>query len=76
MLDRLRALLNRPRTAENDVEPDTHVARTRETGGARGDTGDRASTTGTGPTEDYVGRISGQDPGYAGETGAERRANP
>jgi hypothetical protein len=49
MLDRLRALLNRPRTAEDDVEPDTHVARTRETGGAPGDTGDRASTTGTGP---------------------------
>jgi hypothetical protein len=76
MLDRLRALLNRPRTAEDDVEPDTHVARTRETGGAPGDTGDRASTTGTGLTEDYVGRIGGQDPGYAGETGAERRANP
>ena len=43
MLDRLRALLNRPRTAEDDVEPDTHVARNRETGGAPGDTGDRAS---------------------------------
>lgn len=76
MLDRLRALLNRPRTAEDDVEPDTHVARTRETGGTSDDTGDRGGTTGTGPTEDYVGRVSGQDVGYAGETGAERRANP
>ena len=76
MLDRLRALLNRPRTAEDDVEPDTGVARTRETGGGSDDSGDRASTTGTGPTEGYVGRVSGQDAGYAGETGAERRANP
>jgi hypothetical protein len=76
MLDRLRALLNRPRTAEDDVEPDTQVARTRETGGSPDDAGDRGGTTGTGPTEEYVGRISGQDAGYAGETGAERRANP
>ena len=37
MLDRLRSLFNRPATAEDDVEPDTSVARTRETGGAPGD---------------------------------------
>jgi len=34
----------------------------------------RATTTGTGPSEEFVGRVSGQDVGYAGETGAERRA--
>ena len=74
MLDRLRSLFNRPATAEDDVEPDTHVARTRETGGAPGDGGDRATTTGTGPSDEFVGRVGGQDVGYAGETGAERRA--
>jgi hypothetical protein len=74
MFDRLRSLFNRPPTAEDDVEPDTHVARTRETGGEAADGGDRASTTGTGPSEEFVGRVSGQDVGYAGETGAERRA--
>jgi hypothetical protein len=73
MLDRLRALLHHPRTAE-DVEPDTHVARTRETGGAPDDRGDGASTTGTGPSEEFVGRVAGQDEGFAEETGAERRA--
>jgi hypothetical protein len=74
MLDRVRELFDHPKTAEDDVEPDTHVARTRETGGEPGDDGDRATTTGTGPSEEFVGRVSGQDVGYAGETGAERRA--
>ena len=76
MLDRLRDLVHRPRTAEDDVEPDTQVARTRETGGGPGDDGDRATTTGTGRNEEFVGRVGGQDVGYAGETGAERRADP
>ena len=35
---------------------------------------DQASTTGTTPDAEYVGRIAGDDLGYAGETGAERRA--
>ena len=74
MLERLRARLRRPRTAEDDVEPDTAVARTRETGGAPTEDHDSAGTTGTGHTEGYVGRVAGQDAGYAGETGAERRA--
>jgi hypothetical protein len=73
VLERLREWFGRPRTAE-DVEPDTQVARTRETGGGPGDGGDRATTTGTGPSEEFVGRVAGQDAGYAGETGAERRA--
>ena len=35
---------------------------------------DQGSTTGTTPDGEYVGRVAGQDVGYAGETGAERRA--
>ncbi len=35
---------------------------------------DQHSTTGTTPNEVHVGRAQGQDVGYAGETGAERRA--
>jgi len=34
---------------------------------------DQASTTGTTPKGVYVGRIAGDDVGFAGETGAERR---
>jgi hypothetical protein len=33
------------------------------------------STTGPGPEPGHVGRIAGVDAGYAGETGAERRAS-
>ncbi|MBN9099372.1 MAG: hypothetical protein J0I49_14850 [Pseudonocardia sp.] len=72
MLDRLRALFGWPRTAE-DVSPDTHTARTRETGGSARTDGDSATTTGTGRSEEFVGRVTGQDEGYAGETGAEAR---
>jgi hypothetical protein len=72
MFERLRALLGRPSTAE-DVAPDTHTARTRETGGAERDDTDSAATTGTGHSEEYVGRVAGQDEGFAGETGAEVR---
>ncbi len=35
---------------------------------------DQGSSTGTTPTPEFVGRIAGDDVGYAGETGAERRA--
>jgi hypothetical protein len=72
MFERLRALLGRPRPAE-DVRPDRHTARTRETGGPDRDDTDSAATTGTGRTEEYVGRVAGQDEGFAGETGAEAR---
>jgi hypothetical protein len=74
MFDKLRTLFGRPATAEDDVEPDTAVARTRETGGEPGDGGDRATTTGTGANEEFVGRVSGQDEGDVGESGAEARA--
>ena len=76
MWERLKSALGRPPTAEADVEPDTTTARTRETGGLPTDAHDSGGTTGVGVTEEYVGRVAGQDVGYAGETGAERRANP
>ena len=72
MFERLRALIGRPRTAE-DVAPDTHTARTREAGGTDRDDTDSATTTGTGHSEKYVGRVAGQDEGFTGETGAEAR---
>jgi len=74
MLDKLRGMLGRPGTAEDDVEADPNVARTRETGGAGSDDGDGATTTGTGPSEDFVGRVAGQDEGDDRESGAEVRA--
>lgn len=66
--------MSESKTSEPDVERDQNVARSRETGGRRpqGDD-DEASTTGTTEDEEYVGRIAGDDPGYAGETGAEAR---
>lgn len=61
--------------AESDVEPDPHRADSREIGGVpEPDAPDQASTTGTTPSEDYVGRVAGTDIGYAEETGAECRS--
>ncbi|WP_344419715.1 hypothetical protein [Pseudonocardia ailaonensis] len=74
MFERLRALFGKPRTAEDDVRPDPGTARTRETGGRPTEHGDSASTTGVGESGTFVGRVAGQDEGFAGETGAERRA--
>jgi hypothetical protein len=72
-------------TSEPDVERDSQLARTRETGGV--DSADEArpgndraadpdgpSTTGTERNEEFVGRVAGQDAGFSGETGAEARA--
>ena len=63
---------------------DPNVARTRDVGGVDPDQKDRpadehadpdgGSTTGTDENEQFVGRVSGQDAGYAGETGAEARS--
>lgn len=67
-------------TSESDVAADPHLVRTRETGGsptappADRTEGDTLGTTGSGETESYVGRVAGDDLGYAGETGAEARA--
>jgi hypothetical protein len=59
---------------ESDVQAERHEARSRETGGVPDPAApDQASTTGTTPDESYVGRVGGEDVGYAGETGAERR---
>lgn len=60
---------------EKDVDVDDKVALTRAEGGVpQEDTPDQNSTTGTTPSEDFVGRVSGDDGGgYEGETGAERR---
>lgn len=74
MFEKLRALVDRPATAEDDVAPDTAVARTRETGGGPGEDGDEATTTGTGKNEEFVGRVAGQDEGDDRESGAEARA--
>ncbi|MBA3525247.1 MAG: hypothetical protein H0T85_12025 [Geodermatophilaceae bacterium] len=60
---------------EDDVATDDALANSRDAGGADTDDGDSASTTGTGASEEFVGRVAGQDEGYAGETGAEARAN-
>jgi hypothetical protein len=60
---------------EEDVERDPAEALSRATGGVKDpDAVDQASTTGTTPKGEYVGRIAGDDVGFAGETGAERRA--
>ena len=63
-----------PRPGEEDVERDDAQALSRATGGEESDAPDATTTTGTGDSGTFVGRTSGQDAGYAGETGAERRA--
>jgi hypothetical protein len=63
----------RPR--QDDVNQDEGQALSRATGGVEDPSApDQGSTTGTTPSEEFVGRASGEDVGYAGETGAERRA--
>lgn len=60
---------------ETDVHRDEAQALTRATGGEpQPDAPDSNSTTGTTPNDVSVGRASGPDVGYAGETGAERRS--
>ena len=67
--------MNRDKSAERDVEPDEGVANSREQGGVpNAEHPDQHTTTGTTPNEEFVGRVGGQDVGYAEETGAERRA--
>jgi hypothetical protein len=59
--------------AEDDVPLDDAVANSRDVNDD-GDPDVPEGTTGPGGNGEFVGRISGQDEGYAGETGAERRA--
>jgi hypothetical protein len=64
-----------PEANESDVAADDAQASSRAEGGdPDADGGDSESTTGTGVSEGFVGAVSGQDEGYADETGAERRA--
>ena len=67
--------MKRNEHTERDVEPDEGVAASRDTGGVpNADHPDQHTSTGTTQNEEYVGRVAGQDVGYAEETGAERRA--
>jgi hypothetical protein len=71
-----RRIMRRRESAERDVEPDDAMVTSRETGGVPNPHHpDQQSTTGTTPDKEFVGRVSGEDVGYAEETGAERRAD-
>ncbi len=59
---------------EDDVAEDGHLAQSRDEGGADGGTGDARSTTGTGASGEFVGRVAGQDDGAERLSGAEARA--
>lgn len=59
---------------ESDAPADLGVAASRPVGGDAEARGDASSTTGSGRNEEFVGRVAGQDVGYAGCTGAEARA--
>jgi len=61
--------------SESDTSSDGHVAGSRATGGvANPDAPDQASTTGTTPSSEFVGRVAGADESDVGESGAEARA--
>ena len=59
---------------EDDVDTDGALANSRPTGGDESLEGDAGSTTGTGQSEEFVGRTAGQDIGYEEESGAEVRS--
>jgi hypothetical protein len=70
----LKSVFKKSKT-EADVGADPALAGSRGTGGVPDpDEPDQASPTGTTPSQEFVGRVQGTDVGYAGETGAERRA--
>ena len=59
---------------EADVPVDEATAASRVTGGVPNeDAPDQASTTGTTPDDEYVGRVAGDD-AFSEETGAEVRS--
>jgi hypothetical protein len=61
--------------SESDTTSDDHVAGSRATGGVTNpDAPDQASTTGTTPSPEFVGRVAGTDESDVGESGAEARA--
>jgi hypothetical protein len=55
-----------PRPGEDDVERDDAQALSRATRDGGGEGPDADSTTRTGDSETFVGRVAGQDVGYAG----------
>ena len=62
-------------TRRQDGNDDDAQALSRATGGVEDPSApDQGSTTGTTPSEEFVGYARGQDVSYAGETGGERRA--
>jgi hypothetical protein len=64
-----------PRPGEQDVDRDDAMALSRATGGVENpEMPDQGSTTGTTPSGEFVGRVAGQDVGYAEEQGGERLA--
>jgi hypothetical protein len=58
---------------EADVDTDEQVANSRPTGGDP-DEDAGGTTTGTGRSEEFVGRVSGEDADAGEQTGAEARA--
>jgi hypothetical protein len=66
--------MSRRHRPESDVQADPAVARSRKTGEVPNpEHPDQHTTTGTTPSEEFVGRVTGEDPGDVGESGAERR---
>jgi hypothetical protein len=59
---------------ERDAPADPSTAMTRSTGGDP-DCG-TPSTTGTGTSDEFVGRVAGEDDAAGGTTGAEQRGHP
>ena len=61
---------------ESDVDPDDAQALSRDEDGVeQPGAPDQNSTTGTTPSDEFVGRVAGDDGGgYEAETGAEGRA--
>ncbi|HST47600.1 hypothetical protein [Jatrophihabitans sp.] len=60
---------------EADTSADDNVAGSRATGGVSNpEAPDQASTTGTTPSSEFVGRVAGTDESDVGESGAEARA--
>ena len=61
---------------ESDTASDDKLAESRETGGVPdGNDANQGSTTSTTPDGEYVGRVAGDDTGYAGQQGAEARSD-
>lgn len=74
LLAAIRSRRTRGRGTERDVRGDRHQALSRPEGGNPDREHTTGGTTGTEPNRSFVGRISGEDSGYAEQTGAEARA--